>query len=436
MSLPSPKVCKVICKLHAVMLGSDKAPEREAARGKLERLLQKHGCTWNDVAAIIAAVYADDNVGDDAPPPPPDQPADQSGPHINVFNLVHELVRRHIYVAPEECTAIALWILHTWIYRRFRHSPRLALISPVRGCGKTTTIALIEQLVPNPWRADHVSPASIYRQRPLPVFLLDEFDQANLRNNDVLKRVLHGGWEVGGAASLVIDGRSQLLKTYAPVAMAAIGAHSLSLQLLDRSIVINMHKPPPDVPIDRLDTFSSQFTVTRKLILQWAQTVQLDENPDVAGLPHRLADTWRAIFSVADSLSAGPEARAAATKLKANRADVDPSVALLGDIRLVLRQRGVDRIASMDLVAALHELNDYWADWDDGHPGRKLTQMYLAHLLRAFHIRSKSIQWAANSRRVSRKGYTRDQFQDAWRRYCPEDGTAAQPKKTIRLVGS
>jgi hypothetical protein len=435
MSLPPPKACRLIRKFHA-LLGSDKEHERETAHKKLTSLLAEHGLTWNDIPAILLA----DREDDAAPPPspPPDQPADPTdGSNLNVYNLVHELVRRHIYVTPEECTAIALWILHCWVARRFTHSPRLALISPVRGCGKTTTIALIEQLVPSPWRADDVSAASIYRQRPLPIFLLDEFDQAILRNNSTLKAVLHSGWRVGGSVSRFIDGRSQQLKVFTPVAMAAIGAHSLSLPLIDRSIVINMHTPPPDVPIDRLDEFSPVFTKTRKLILRWAQTVQLNPDPDTAGLTLRPADNWRVIFSIADSLSAGAEARAAALKLKANRADVDPGVALLQDIRRVLRQRVADRIASVDLVAALHELSDYWADWNDDRPGQKLTQAHLARLLRAFHIRSKSIwpsQRAANSR--SRKGYTRDQFEDAWRRYCPEDGTAAQSKKTIRLVGS
>src|SRR5262249_7469696 len=147
-------------------------------------------------------------------------------------------------VSPEECSVIALWILHSWVFRTFTVSPRLALVSPTRGCGKTETIALIEQLVPDPWRADEVSAASIYRQRRLPIFLLDEFDQANLRHNATLKAVLHSGWRAGGGVSRFIDGWPRRFEVYTPVAMAAIGAHSLSLPLLDRSIVINMHMRP------------------------------------------------------------------------------------------------------------------------------------------------------------------------------------------------
>jgi hypothetical protein len=430
MMLPPPNVCRRISKLHA-MLGSDKEGERETARKKLDALLAEYGRSWNDIPEILAAVR-------DAPPPPPppsDQAPDQPQGQINVYDLVRRLVERHIFVSPEECTAIALWILHTWTFRSFKVSPRLALISPVRGCGKTTLIALIEQLIENPWRVDEVSAASIYRQRSLPVFLLDEFDQANLRHNRTLRSVLHSGWRDGGGVGRFIDGWSTRFRIYTPVALAAIGAHSLSLQLLDRSIVINMDMPPPGASIERLNEHSPVFTEARRLLSQWARTVELNPEPDMAGLALRPADNWRPLLSIADSLGAGEEARAAALKLKASRADVDPGVALLHDIRIIFRQRGVDRIASVELVAALHELSDYWHDWDDSRPGRKLTQTHLARLLRAFRIRSKTV-WplgrASNSGR-SRRGYTVDQFRDVWSRYCREDDTAAQPSKIIHL---
>ena len=436
MRLPSSKVCKRIRDLHQ-MLGSSSETERETALKKLHAELEKHGLRFTDVREIVDAIDAVDRAKGAAPPSPPDRPADDpEADQINVYSLVRRLFEVHIYCAPEEHAALALWTLHTWAFDRFTHSPRLALISPVRGCGKTETLALIELLVRNPWRSDDVSAASIYRQSPLPVFLLDEFDQANLRHNSTLKAVLHSGWRVGGSVSRVINGWPTQFEIFTPVALAAIGAHSLSLPLLDRSIVINMSKAPPDAKIERIDVRSPVFTETRRRLEQWALTAQLNPNPEMAGLILRPADNWRTIFSIADSLGAGEEARAAALKLKANRADVDPGVALLYDIRIVFRQRGVDRFAKTDLVAALHELNEYWLDWDDDRPGRKLTHVHLSRLLRTlFQIRSKTV-WPLGERATSKshKGYTRDQFENAWRQYCPEDDTPAQAKETIRLV--
>jgi hypothetical protein len=418
-------------------LGPDsKESERETARKRINELLAEYGRTWNDIPEILAAVR-------DAPPlPPSDQPADQpdqpQDQRINAFDLVRHLLMRHIFLSSEEeYTAIALWILHTWTFHGFTVSPRLALVSPVRGCGKTETLALIEQLVENPWRADDVTPASIYRQSHLPVYLLDEFDQANLRHNPTLKAVLHSGWREGGSISRFIGGWPRRFPVYTPVALAAIGAHSLSLPLLDRSVTINMHKAPPDAPIEKLGPSSPDWGRAKALISQWVRTAQLNPDPDMAGLTNRPADNWRILFSIADSLGAGEEARAAALKLKANRADVDPPVALLHDIRIIFWQRGVDRIASVELVAALHELDDFWADWDDHQPGRKLTQTHMARLLRGFHIRSKTV-WPlgrASSSARSRRGYTIDQFQNAWRQYCAEGDTTTQRSKITRLVG-
>ena len=60
--------------------------------------------------------------------------------------------------------AVALWVLHTYIYDRYTFTPRLALLSPVFGCGKTTLLALIERLAHDPYpRFTNVTAASLYR---------------------------------------------------------------------------------------------------------------------------------------------------------------------------------------------------------------------------------------------------------------------------------
>ena len=48
MTLPPPKVCELMRKLHA-MLGSPSDKEALSARKKLSRLLAKHELSWNDL---------------------------------------------------------------------------------------------------------------------------------------------------------------------------------------------------------------------------------------------------------------------------------------------------------------------------------------------------------------------------------------------------
>jgi hypothetical protein len=121
----------------------------------------------------------------------------------------------------------------------------------------------------------------------------------------------------------------------------------------------------------------------------------------------------------------------------AHRPDED-TVTLLADIRTVFQERGVDRIASSALVDALLGLDDgLWSEWrgpNDDRPPRKLTQGELSRLLRPFGIRPKTI-WPTRRRPGDRssRGYSRLQFEEAWRAYCPSPDTPTQPSKIIGL---
>ena len=97
--------------------------------------------------------------------------------------------------------AVALWILHTYVYDRFTITPRLALMSPVRGCGKTTLLALLDLLVANPYRTDNVTAAAIYHllDRFPHALLVDEADNLGLlqrfRLSDAhVRRILRFGY--------------------------------------------------------------------------------------------------------------------------------------------------------------------------------------------------------------------------------------------------
>ena len=114
---------------------------------------------------------------------------------------------------------MALWLLHTWVFGRFRITPRLALLSPVRGCGKTSFLNLLAQLILEGERCDDVTAASIYHQlveRPGTTLLIDEADNLNLFNNNVLRVVFNSGHDRDGNIRRFVKGRSQRFSTFAP----------------------------------------------------------------------------------------------------------------------------------------------------------------------------------------------------------------------------
>jgi hypothetical protein len=204
------------------MLGSSNVGEAENARDKLNKLLAKHGLTWNDLPAIIAAIEAD-SAAQTRPQP---QPTPAGAPQVNVLDFVLHLLELHLALTPEQRMAVALWALHSYIFGRYVVTPRLALISPIRGCGKTTGLILLEALTADPYRSDNVSAAAIYhtlayREHTL---LLDEGDNLGLLNNLVLRAVFNAGHRRGGAISRFIGGRPRRFPVYAPLAVAAIHA--------------------------------------------------------------------------------------------------------------------------------------------------------------------------------------------------------------------
>ena len=105
-------------------------------------------------------------------------------------------------------------------------SPRLALTSPVNGCGKTTALAVIEKLAYRPERMDNATPAVIYHliDRLRGTLLVDEADNLGLRENGILRAVLNSGHRKGGNIRRVIKGAPKAFNTFAPMAIAAIGA--------------------------------------------------------------------------------------------------------------------------------------------------------------------------------------------------------------------
>lgn len=129
-------------------------------------------------------------------------------------------------------------------------------------------------------------------------------------------------------------------------------------------------------------------------------------------------------------------ARQAATEaVRSAKANNKPSlpVQLLADIRACFGEK--DRLTTADLLNKL--LADDEAPWGD--LGRKkLDARILAKMLRGYDIRSSTIRMADDS---TPKGYKREAFQDAWKRYLPlleTDATSAtdattqeRPYKTV-----
>jgi hypothetical protein len=284
---------------HVSALGSRDPGDREAARQFLNDLLLRARRTWNDLVDLLLSPTAPSwaDVGDPSAPPGIDA-------GFPVIDLLHRVTEYYVALTPVQRVAVVLWILHAHSYDRFQITPRLALVSPVRGCGKTVLLSLVEMLAPKPERTDSITPAAIYHTIDTlhPTLLIDEVDNTGLAfaSNGRLRAIFNSGHRKGGAVTLLHGGQRRRFSTFAPLALAAIGR--LPLPLMHRSITIEMKRyDGSGEPLKRLpdpDTRDPAIDYIYGQLRSWAREVSLDADPTMPPeLRNRQADNWRPLIA-------------------------------------------------------------------------------------------------------------------------------------------
>jgi hypothetical protein len=335
-----------------------------------------------------------------------------------------------VFPTDDARAAVSLWILHCHAIEAFESTPRLALISPEKGSGKTRSLEVLALLVPEPMHAVNMSPAALFRviAEKQPTLLLDEADtylgNVIAKQHEELRGLINAGHRRGATVyRCEVAGktvRGVEFPAFAACALAGIG--DLPDTILDRSVIVAMKRRAPD---EHVTPFRERIArpgaeLLRASIARWAgdHVVALEqawpEMPD--GITDRAADIWEPLLAVADAAGGDwPErGRSAAVAICNARAQRDPSlgVLLLGDCQRLFTERDVDRLTTENLVEALTGLDD--APWGDLR-GKPLDARGLARRLRKYEVRPGNHRFDENVL----KGYRREDFHDAWNRYLP-----------------
>jgi putative DNA primase/helicase len=356
-------------------------------------------------------------------PEPTPWPEPVAGPDL--LDRLSTIIRRHVVMADHAADTIALWVIHTYLLDCFGISPRLAITSPERGCGKTTLVDILSHLVMRPLPVANATASAVFRiveiQRP--TLLIDEADTF-LSESDELRGILNSGHRQGGAVIRAVGENLEprSFSTYSACAIALIG--KLPSTLADRSVLIELRRRRPEEFVepfrfDRtgpLDQLASQ-------VARWAQDnaacVRAAEPTIPAGVLNRTADNWRPLLAISE-VARGEwpvRTRQAVQCFVAAVGEDDHStgVALLADIRAIFAQRCVDRMRSAELVDALVAIEGRtWAEWKAGKP---ITANSLARILAPFRIKPGTIRTCDGTP----KGYQFGQFEDAISRYLPAE---------------
>jgi hypothetical protein len=216
--------------------------------------------------------------------------------------------------------------------------------------------------------------------------------------------------------------------TFAPVALAAIKA--VPDTIADRSVPNRLARKAKHEKVTLLRAPGSRLVlaeIARKLA-RWSADNRdcLSSDPPVPGaMGDREGDISVPLLSIADHAGRewGEKARKALLAVFGTRArddgDTETGIQLLTDIRAILLGVSAMKMGSKDICERLAQLEESpWGEWNRGQP---ITAPRLARLLRPFKVRPTTIRIGDGTE----KGYHKEEFEDAWKRYLPTDDPPA-----------
>jgi hypothetical protein len=346
-----------------------------------------------------------------------------------VLDDVYHFTGRFVaYPSDHAHVAHCLWIVHTHLMDKWESTPRLAALSPEPGSGKTRLMEITETLVPRPVEAVNVTSAYLFRKisapEGLPTILHDEIDTilgARAKEHEEIRGVINAGHRRGAAAGrCVIKGKTietEELPAFCAVALAGLG--NLPDTILTRSVIIKMRRRAPGEVVEpyRRRQHAPAGHQLRDRLVAWTDRIRdsINTNPTMPdGITDRNADVWESLLSVADAAGRSwPErARVAAVALVADAIGRQPSlgVRLLADLLVVFGEH--DNLWTVDILKRLIDLDE--SPWGD-LKGKPLDARRLSNLLKPYGVVSKQVRIGEQNQR----GYTKESFWDAWRRYLP-----------------
>ncbi|ROQ82497.1 uncharacterized protein DUF3631 [Streptomyces sp. CEV 2-1] len=383
-------------------------------------------------AQVSAPTTASDSAVDPAPGGSETQDgAGAAGEGSALLDDLRTAIGRYVVLPSDEAlTAVTLWVAASHIQPGLQHAPRLAVVGPTKGCGKSRLLDVLYETVHQPMMTVNTSPAVVFRvigKNP-PTLLVDEADTIfgpKAGDKEDLRGLLNAGhqrnrpaWRISGP-----EHKPTAFPTFAMAALAGIG--DLPDTIMDRAIVIRMQKRKPG---ERITPFRSRYSVPelhalRDRLADWLVPLRDTVAGAVPKMPveDRAADTWEPLVIVADLAGGHWPARARAACLAMTRNEVVQDeqttlkTRLLRDIRRVFDQEsGKEALRSQDLLAVL--IQDAEAPWAE-YGTKGMNAYHLANLLRDFGISPANYRFE-NGRQA--KAYARNQFVDSWARYCPD----------------
>ena len=192
-----------------------------------------------------------------------------------------------------------------------------------------------------------------------------------------IRAILHSGYRRGATVERCVGDSHELTKfrIFGFKVFACIG--DLPGTLLTRCIVMPMRRRRRSERVARFVPREVEpiGIALRRKCQRWARDHMDDLRESVPTLPDhledRLGEIWEPLFAVAQAAGWSTEIEQAAKQLSGARRPETDGVELLADIREVFATRRLDRLPTVDLLAALNGMEG--RPWADLNRGRGLT---------------------------------------------------------------
>jgi hypothetical protein len=347
-----------------------------------------------------------------------------------MLDSITEIIRKYVFIGREEAIILTLWVVHTWCLEAARFTPYIHLRSAMPREGKSRVLDVLGYLAARTIRMSDPTPAAIADSITVaamfgseaPTFLWDEIDSAYERWG-ALREYVNNGFERGNP---IIRAGGKVKLTFAPKVMA--GLTELPLTVKDRSFRFDMarateeEKPLRLTPRERrsLERRGIELRTQIGAFAQRHMEALMEAEPELPdALDDRGQDIAEPLLAIADVAGGdwAEKSRGAMVKIRLAMQKTDSASdheLLLSDIHEIFGKVR-PRIYSEDLIEKLLKREESpWASM-------RLTTHKLGRMLHQFSEYPGGPRIGSQRMRIGkgpqRRGYTRKQFEDAWKRY-------------------
>jgi hypothetical protein len=338
----------------------------------------------------------------------------------------------------------------TWVVDVLKVAPLAIINAPERACGKSQLLDITGFLSNKALPSSNITTAGLFRITEMygPTLLIDEVDTFMRDNND-LKGLINAGHTRNSAFVIRIVGENNEPKRFNVFGPKALAGISLDKHLPDstmsRAIVFNMRRKLPSESVQRLrhaeeGLFDKLKAKLARFAVDYSEAVRVSRPLLPSELSDRAQDNWESLLAIAGCAGSDYLQRATEAALKlsiTNDSSVSIGTELLQSIRFIFENEAILKISSAALVDELMSREDQpWATYNKGWP---MSPRQIAQLLKQYGIKPKTIRIREG---CTPKGYSSDQFDDAFARYLSVDkliiesnGEISQEQSAVELSG-